>query len=142
MASLRANAPVLLLLVAILAGGGGWNYYRNLQAEIEAQKGRKFGSYAEADLVAMRGAYRGERDDWADRYDAVKDERVALEDARSVEGNAAQFAQARTLGNRKRAVNTEVGVRDARLREINREITFRKRQRGFDAHWRRLTTFQ
>ena len=140
-AQIRGSLPALLVLLAILAGAGGWNYHRNWQAELEAQRGRPFGEYDDKSLSQLAKAYRAELEAWKERYEGAQGSRAQLRDARNVEANVEQFARVRANNQNRREVTSEVAQREARLREIAKERKIRARNRRPEAHWRRLTKY-
>jgi hypothetical protein len=135
---------LLLVLVLALVAGGGWNYYRNWQNEAVAKDSqpRPFADYAEADLKQLADGYQAEIDAWERRNSAAQRVRVEAQDRGTVEKNIGEFARVREASDRVRDIHTEIGQRQARLREIRAEQRRRSRDVavGLDLHIKRLTT--
>ncbi|MCP5058238.1 MAG: hypothetical protein GY937_16155 [bacterium] len=128
------NVVPLLLLVALLLAGGGYNYWRNLQTEPP----RPYRSYGDAELAQLIAAYEGD----VDRLDgsvpggssgssgptgALLKDRV----------NAFEAAQRR--GNAHRSAVSELAGQEGILRELLNEKQKRSESPA-SVHIRRLTT--
>ncbi len=132
----RQNGAVLpvLLLLALLLAGGGYNYWRNLRAEPP----RPYASYGDAQIAELIEAYESEvrarqrgmpspRRDAAGPGGALIAERIADFEAAQRHGNAYREALAGLAG------------RESVLRELRAE---QQRRAGgpWAIHLRRLTT--
>ena len=130
-----------LLLLVLIAGGGAWNYQRNLQTE-EAQGHRPYASYASEDLEALRSAYGNEVQGGRANLDQAKRNRARPQgDAGSIAGNVAQFQRATRASSAIRQAASQVASGQSQVAELDREIELRERfGEGMERHIKRLTT--
>ncbi len=135
----RATGSILLLL-ALLAGAGAWNYHRNLQIERATEGNRPYESYAAADLAALREAYAGELAGMRSRFDQARLGRVRPRgDVGSISGNVAQFQQTARASSAIRDAAAGVADREAQIAELDRELSLRENfGEGFKRHLNRL----
>ena len=71
----RATGSRVLLLL-VLAGGGGWNYHRNGQIEQATEGARPYRGYAVQDLEKLREAYASELNGVRAEFDSAKRNRA------------------------------------------------------------------
>jgi hypothetical protein len=138
-----AGASGILLLVLIgLVGVGGWNYYTNWQREQQEQGPRPFASYADADLEALAEAYRSEIEGLQQLDASARARRRDAADSPFMHERVAEFERIKRTSERIRNVTGEIAEREARLRELEQEIAYRKRLAGgLEVHLHRLTGF-
>lgn len=136
--TLLALAAVLTLLVA----GGGMNYVRNLEADQASEQTRPFHGYDKDDLIALKAAYEAELAQLDDRYQAQRSNRRQTGRKAMMDESVADFERVRAHTAQVRELGAEVAEREARIREIDRELAARAEiGEGWDAHLRRLTRF-
>jgi hypothetical protein len=121
-----SNLPLLLLLLAILAGAGTWNYQRNLK--LEAAKPRPFGSYSLSDLEALQAAYQGEVDRHTARYRKASGEKVAVRGGGYIAAQVEEFERVQKISQGKRAIASDFAKNQVRLDSVMEEVTLRANQ--------------
>ncbi|MGH0037708.1 MAG: hypothetical protein ACQGVK_21975 [Myxococcota bacterium] len=133
-----------VLLVAIVLGGlGGFNYYRNMQAEVQEEGPRPLAGYDDAGLAALGEAYRIEIEDLQLRRATLRSS--ADPDAAKgafIGDNVKQFEQVQRSSRALRDLLGEIAERQGRLAEIEREQQARSRSAGagMTLHLQRLFT--
>ena len=132
----------MLLVLVLLIGVGAYNYHRNLKLEIATEGPRPFKSYQTADLESLKSAYQQELDAYQRQYQKVRNGRTGVEPSgQLLDEKLANFERARKTGNAMRAATSEVADREARMREINRELNVRASlANGFALHMKRLVS--
>jgi len=136
------TAAGLVALLAILVAAGGGNYVRNLKAEAAAETGRPFLKYDRDDLESLRAAYEAEAADTKARYARAQARRQQAGGAVMMDEAVADFERVRKQSDALRELNTQVAEREARIREIDKELAARNAiGQGWEAHLRRLTRF-
>ncbi len=130
----------VLLVLLLVAGAGAFNYWRNLGSE-EAVP-RPYRGYADAELDALIAAYRSEVDALDARYQQARDGRSVRQVSRGahISDHVKGFEEAREAADRVRGRAADVAGQAAVLRDLEVEQATRASNRGFDVHWRRLTT--
>lgn len=132
----------LMITVLILAGGlGGWNYQRNLAIETEKASSRPFEGYTDVDLEQLAAAY-GETADILDRkHRATKQTRTGVRDTGALmDEKVREFERVQKVGESIRAAMTLVADSEARLRQIKEEQQWRRNEGQIGLHLRRLTS--
>ena len=129
----------VLVLLLLVGGAGGANYYRNWQSEQDEQGDRPFEGYTIEHLDQLATAYRAELATWEGRYTKARQQRFTAKQTGTMSGNVKQFDKAVQASVRLRKLNSEVAGREARLREIEDEQAYRTASEGIDLHIRRLT---
>lgn len=140
----EAGNTVLALaaVLALLVGVGGMNYVRNLQADEASEQTRPFHGYAKDDLIALKAAYEAELAQLDGRYETQRSQRRQTGRKAMMDESVADFERAREHTARVRELGAEVAEREARIRDIDRELAARAEiGEGWDAHLRRLTRF-
>lgn len=133
-----ALAAVLTLLVC----AGGMNYVRNLQADQASEQTRPFHGYEQDDLLALKAAYEAEAAQLDARYLAQRAGRRRTGRNVMMDEAVADFERVREHTTELRETTAEVAEREARIRDIDRELAARAEiGEGWDAHLRRLTRF-
>ncbi|MCA9512803.1 MAG: hypothetical protein R3E88_19780 [Myxococcota bacterium] len=131
---------VALVVVALLAGLGAWNYQRNLRAERASPGATPFRGYSDADLAALRGAYEAEIATLRTEYDAASKRRAAVRPTQGVGEGIAEFERVRRSSERVRDAGQELAAQEKRVQEIAAEQARRARTGSEIAlHVRRLT---
>ncbi len=111
----------LTVLLAILAGGGAWNYQRALEAE--AATPRPYRGYATADLETLAGAYESELE--ALRRRAAREPRTRPS---SGSGGFGEFERVQSQSRAARSLAREISERETALAAIERERSQRARE--------------
>ena len=128
----------LLLLVVV---AGGFNYYRNLQLEQQSTRPRPFEAYATADLESLRAAYASEVEQFQARYTAQEARRQRASGQGLMDERVQEFERVQATSDRLRDLRADLAEREARLRELDEELTHRTGQlTGVKLHLQRLVT--
>jgi hypothetical protein len=128
-------------LLVLLIGGGGYNYWRNLEQEKREARPRPFESYATPDLESLRGAYAQEVSTAQSRFDAQQRRRVRASGNGLIGEQIEEFERVKRSTSKLRDLQAEVAESEARLREIDYELGFRRAQlSGLKLHLKRLVT--
>jgi hypothetical protein len=132
----------IVLALLMLAGGGAYNYHRNLVAEQAEQGDRPFKGYGESDLRDLKAAYSGQVESREGRYQELATRRVKTRaGAVRLDEKVADFERIQRAGAEKRALGGVVAEHRARLTEIQAELAYRDFMNGGMAtHVRRLTS--
>ncbi len=128
----------LLLLLAIVAGAGGWNYKRNLEAE--EKEHRPYRSYAEADLEQLRDAYRAELDALTARFQRASGSGVRVGGDGLLGSQVQEFERVQRISRSTRGIIDQVARSQVQLDLVEQEIARRGAEAGLGLHLRRLTT--
>jgi hypothetical protein len=130
----------LLVLLALLGGGGAWNYQRNLAAE-EAMP-RPYKGYSDSDLEAMSGAYTQEIEQYTKRWEQARGRRMQASTQGLVGDAAQEFERVQGHTSEVRALKRDLAERQVTLDKIAEELDYRRSLgKGWQLHLRRLTTF-
>jgi len=116
----------LLVLLAILGGGLGWNYKRN--AEAEATEVRPYRGYSDAELEQLKAAQQSE----TDRRNAVYragSPKVTVQDRALLGDRVDEFERVRKISARKRELASRVADSRASIKLIEAEQVLRERDR-------------
>jgi len=135
----RAGSTLpLLLVLLLLVGAGGWNYWRNLQ--VEAKEPRPYAGYSDRDLAALIDAYRNEVDRLEGRS-AARPGGAARAAGPLLGERLAAYERVRRASARRRKMETELAGQEGILRRLEREQQIRReRGRGWRLHLHRLVT--
>jgi hypothetical protein len=132
------NLGLLVVLLAALAGGGYWNYQRNLAKE-QQEKG-PYASYSTEQLEALAQAYEAEIEAAGGRYASEKSVRHEARDRQYADEQMQEFEKAAQRGQAIRNAGGALAVKEAALRDIEHELGTRGGG-AYDAFLRRLLTF-
>jgi hypothetical protein len=132
------NLGMLVVLLAALAGGGYWNYQRNLAKE-EQEKG-PYASYSTEQLEALAQAYQAEIKTAGGRYASEKGVRHEARDRQYADEQIKEFDKASQRGQAIRNAGGALAMKEASLRDIQQELGTRGAG-GYEVHMRRLLTF-
>lgn len=132
----------LLVAILVIAGGaGGWNYHRNLALETERANSRPFQGYSDADLEQLAAAYEEKVDVLERKYRASLAKRTGVRDNGGlIDEKVQEFERVQKVGESIRAATTQVADSEARLRQIREEQTWRRNDGQLSLHLRRLTS--
>ncbi|MBW2288847.1 MAG: hypothetical protein JRG80_00975 [Deltaproteobacteria bacterium] len=141
MAEGRGNqVVVLLLLLGLIAGAGGWNYRRNV--EIEAAEPRPYRSYSLVDLESLKHAYQSETNKHRDHYRAASSRKVNVRDGGLIGDQVVEFERVQRISQSKRDIANVYAKNQVRLDEVQAEITHRAlADHGWKLHLARLTKY-
>ncbi len=136
------GATVPLLFLVLLLGLGAYNYHRNWTAESAAQGPRPFESYATGDLEQLRDAYNSEIVQLERHYSAQERRRVRARSEGLMMGERLdEFERVQRTSGKLREIGTEVADRQARLRDVEKELEYRVALKaGLELHLQRLTS--
>lgn len=137
----RGSAMPVLLLLVLLIGLGGYNYHRNWKAEQNTGP-RPFQGYEIEDLGQLRDAYDAEVAEYEQHYSAQQQKRYRAKGSKALMGERVdEFERIQHNSERLRDLGTQVAEREARLREIEKELDYRiALDTGFALHLKRLTS--
>lgn len=136
-----SNAMLSLLLLVIAGGAGGYNYHRNLQAEIEEEGPRRFEQYSDADLETLAAAYQAEIDQYQQLADSARAKPTTVRDRGLISDRVREFERVQATGDRQRDLRGQVYERQGQLAEIQREQQLREPgTQGLALHLKRLLT--
>ena len=95
-----------VLLLLILVGAGGWNYYRN--AELENAELRPYRGYSDTALEQLIAAYETEVDHRSGRYQAVAARDVAIRDRALLGDRVDEFERIQRISQQRREVGGQL----------------------------------
>jgi hypothetical protein len=124
----------LALLLVILVGAGGWNYWRNVQAE--AREFRPYRGYTDEAIAKLTAAYEAQRDHDKGRWEKAARRGVAVKDEAFLGDQVNEFSRVQKISERKRAMRDEVAESQATLKLLQAEK--RKRAQEKQGIWRVL----
>lgn len=130
------NAVVSALLVlAVLAGAGAWNYQRNVARE-EAEAGRRpFGTHSDEALAQLLAAYEAQHGRDSSRLEAAQGRRAEARHQDYFQDQVDEFARVQRVHDTTRAIRAEVAATQVTLKDLRAEKRLRDKQRD------RVTTF-
>jgi hypothetical protein len=135
----KAVAGLVALLAVLVAAGGG-NYVRNLEADEASESTRPFHAYDRDDLVSLRAAYEAEAASLQQTYEKAKGRRTRTGSSAMMDQAVADFERVRAQSDGLRELTAEIAEREARIRDIDKELAARAEiGEGWQAHLRRLT---
>jgi hypothetical protein len=117
----------LLLLLALVAGLGTWNYHRNL--EREAAEYRPFRGYTEEELEALAGAYEHKKGADSRRYEQAAARRVDARTKGYFDEQVQEFERAQRVGEARKVAQGELAESQATLKLIDKERRRRAQER-------------
>jgi hypothetical protein len=95
-----------VLLLLILVGAGGWNYYRN--AELENAELRPYRGYSETALEQLIAAYQTEVEHRSGRYQAVAARDVSVRDRALLGDRVDEFERIQRISQQRREVGGQL----------------------------------
>ena len=119
---------LLLFLLAILAGAGGWNYKRNL--DLEKEEHRPYRSYDEVELDQLREAYRAELGQQTDRFRRATGSRVRVGGDGLLGSQLREFQRVQRVSQGTRAITNQVARTQVQLDLVELEIARRSAEAG------------
>ena len=129
----------LLALLLLLAGGGAWNYHRNLARE--SHEDRPLRGYAEADLQKLLSAYEQEVKQAASRASATRRAKPRDTQGQLVGESVHEFERVQRASRRVREANGDVAEVEMMVDRIKLELSYRDQERDPTAIFlRRLTS--
>ena len=114
---------LLLILLGILAGAGGWNYKRNLA--IEEAEPRPYRSYTFTQLDDLRAAYQHEVDAQSRHYKAASSQKVAVRGGGLIGDQVNEFERVQRISQGKRDIASQYAKNQVRLDSVTAEIAKR-----------------
>jgi hypothetical protein len=134
------GALPLLVMLAVMAGVGGWNYHRNLVLETEQAGSRPFEGYSDTALVDLAAAYREQAEMLERKYKASLETRRGVRDRGGlIMEKISEFDRVQKIGSSIRVATSHVADSEARLREIQDEQAWRRNESQWSLHLKRLT---
>ncbi len=130
---------LIVLLLGLLVGLGGWNYKRNL--EMESQDPRTFAEYSDQDVEVMKSAMQGEVENLEAAYQAAMAKDTSAKAQTSSGDRFQDFKRVQEETHEVRELGMLVSQKQKVLRELKQEARYRsERAMAFKTHLRRLTT--
>ncbi len=138
----RGAASKIVVVLILIMGIGGFNYYRNFTAERTTQGPRPFEGYSTPDLAKLRDAYAAELAQYERQYASQQRQRRRSRQSGATIGEQVdRFERVQETSNRLREINTDLADHQARLRAVEKEIGYRDvLGGGLALHLKRLTT--
>jgi hypothetical protein len=132
----------LILLLVLLLGFGGWNYYRNWQIEREQEGPRPYASYSTTDLESLRAAYTTELETMKQKLGAAKNQRGRVSRQQgTIADHVDQFSRTTRTSSAIRNAAGDLAERQARVQTLDEELAYRASlAEGMMLHLKRLTT--
>jgi ABC-type molybdate transport system substrate-binding protein len=135
-----SHAMLLLVLLGLIAGAGGWNYRRNVA--IEAAEPRPYGSYSLEDLESLKSAYESETSRHKKNYRAASSRKVEVRDGGLIGDQVVEFERVQRISRGKRDIASVYAKNQVQLDEVLAEINYRARAgEGWMLHLTRLTKY-
>ena len=131
----------MAVLVALLIGLGGWNYYQN--RKLENALPRPYKSYSDAELEQLIPQYQGEVDHQTERYREVASRKVTVRDGSLLGDRVNEFERVQQISQGRREAANRVTDNQIALNQIALEQSKRNADRPiYKMIFRRLFTFQ
>jgi hypothetical protein len=132
--------PLLLAVLALAVGAGGWNYHRNWKAEQAVP--RPYRGYDDQELATLIEAYQDEATALEARAARATGSGSAAPRGGALLGERIEaFDRARRAGEAQRRIQADAGRHDAVLEALQEEQALRARHgSGLAVHLRRLTS--
>ena len=131
--------PMLLLLLAILCGGGAYNYQRNVA--LEKQEPRPYRGYTDEQLEQLAAAYEGEKAKDSQRYEKASSRRATAQGKAYFQDQVDEFERVQRAGAGRKAAQLELAESESQLKRLRAELSRRAGERDrFALHMRRLLT--
>lgn len=130
-----------LILLAILAAAGGWNYHRN--AEIDNAVPRPFRGYSDEELSQLVSAYQDEVEIQTERYRRdTAGTQLTVKDGGLLDDRIDEFERVQHLSKKRKERAYQVTENQILVEQLAKEQIARERDRPiYKMIFRRLTTF-
>ena len=112
--------PILLVLALLLAGGG-YNYWRNMKAEPH----RPYQGYGDAELQQLVAAYESDIEKLAGKLPPARRKSDSGSSGGLLTDRVADFEKARQRGDAYRQASGNLAGQEGVLRELQNELSFR-----------------
>jgi hypothetical protein len=134
-----ALVAVLLVLLALVAAAGAWNYHRNWLRDRAEEKPRPYRAFSDTDLARMEEAYRLELAKFNDRYGSQRSRRVVARDRGLIGDQIDEFERVQRAAQRSRQLSGTAAELQVQLDHIAEEHQIRSQPAaGFMVHVKRL----
>jgi hypothetical protein len=135
------GALPLIVVLLVMGTLGAWNYHRNLGLEEEQAGSRPFQGYSDTALVDLAAAYGEQAEILERKYKASLQTRRGVRDADGlIMEQIEEFDRVQKIGSSIRVATSQVADSEARLRGIRHEQAWRRNERQWTLHLRRLTS--
>ena len=135
------NRGLLVVLLALLAGAGGWNYHEN--SKVENAMPRPYRRYSDADVEQLIAQYQGEVDRQTRRYRQVASRKVVVQDRGLLGDQVGEFERIQQLSQQRRNLAGQVTDNQISLEQLESEKNKRETDRPiYKMIFRRLFTFR
>ena len=121
----KSNLGVLVVLLALVAGYGAWNYQRNVEAD--GKQVRPYKSYSDEDLAQLLAAYQGQAEQLSTRYDRAAAQRSGSRDVKMVGDGVDEFARVQQHSRAIRELGSQASQELASVKAIEQERAYRAR---------------
>jgi hypothetical protein len=122
------SVVALLLLLAILAGAGAWNYRRNAAAE-EEDAYRPFRGYTDEAIAQLIEAYEAEHERTSSRFEKAARRKVDVEGKAYFAEQVQEFERVQRTSQNTRALRDEIAESQTSLKLLREESSRRARER-------------
>ena len=135
------NRGPLVVLLALLAGVGGWNYYEN--SRLENALPRPYRSYSDGELEQLIAQYQGEVDRQTSRYRQVAGRKVVVQNRGLLGDQVSEFERIQQLSQQRRNLAGQVADNQVSLDQLESEQRKRETDRPiYKMVFRRLFSFR
>jgi hypothetical protein len=132
-------APLLLLLVLLVAAAGAWNYHRNWTREKAEEKPRLYKSFSDTDLAKLEEGYRLEIAKFNQHYGSQRARRVVVQDRGLIGDQIDEFERVQRAAKRSRQLTGSGAELQVQLDQIAEERRIRsQRAPALMGHLKRL----
>jgi hypothetical protein len=131
----------LLVLLALLAGAGAWNYQRNVAAE--RAEYRPYRGYTDEAIEQLASAYETKQTGDSKRYEAVAARRATAAGKAYFDEQVREFERVQRTGEAKKALQGELAESQTTLKLIAAEKRKRAEERNrVQLFFKRLLTVE
>ena len=122
-----AGVAALLLLLAILAAAGAWNYRRN--AALEEDDYRPFRGYTDEAIAQLIDAYEGDHESSTQRFETAANHKVKVEGKAYFGEQVQEFERVQRISKNTRGLRDELAESQTSLKLLREESSKRARER-------------
>ena len=134
-----ATLMPLLLLLALVAAAGAWNYHRNWTRDKAEEKPRLYKSFSDTDLAQMEEGYHLELAKFNAQYGSQRSRRVVVRDRDLIGDQIDEFERVQRAAKRSRQLTGSAAGLQAQLDQIAEERRIRsQRSSALMGHLKRL----
>lgn len=136
-----AGILALLVLLAVAAAAGAWNYQQNLAAEQQVY--RPFRGYSDADLAAYNTALEQQKSADSKHYEDITSRRAKAQRKAFFDQQVREFERVQQAGKAKQAARAQLAESTTTLKLIAEEQRLRAQERDrLKIFFKRLLTIR